>query len=144
MKNLPVYTDEDSQPIAREFIAERNSLRRFLAGLTATTFGVLVTLHPHEFPSIWCACLYLASVLLNAISVVTFIISIFGRYQGLLAEGDEVDMQNAAIMSGEEYNQPKHKLAKLFKICSCVGLYSYILAILAACGYIILDIFICG
>ena len=138
--DVPIASDESLQQTANEYINERNSLRRFLAGLTATTFGVLVALHPHTFTPTCGRYWYMASVLLNAISVLSFIVSIFGRYRGLYAEGSELVKQNAATLSGGEYSQSTYKDAKLYAICTKIGLYTYILAIISACVYIVLDI----
>ena len=68
-----VLPDETSKETQEEFYRERNSLRRFLVGIIATTFGVLVALHPNVYASImgrWC---YVISVIANALSLLFFI-----------------------------------------------------------------------
>lgn len=131
---------ETSANTAKELVKEINSLRRFLAGLTATTFGVLVALHPDKFSSSLCGGFYAASVIANALSVICFISSLFGQYWGLIEKGTNQEREERAEWRGEDYTPKKMKYAGRFRVYSIIGIGSYIIAILSSCTYIILEV----
>lgn len=131
---------ETSADIAKELVKEINSLRRFLTGLTATTFGVLVALHPNEFSSSLCGGFYAASVIANALSVICFISSLFGRYWGLIEKWVNQFGEECADLRGEDYTPKKQKCVWRFRVYSMMGIGSYIIAILSSCIYIILEV----
>ena len=135
-----ILPNETPQDIKEKFYSEKNSLRRFLVGITATTFGVLVALHPNEYDSTvgrWC---YVISVISNAISLIFFIGSLFGRYWMLLEKGINLDKQYAAAWQGTDYEPVELKFSKIFCCLSILGLCFYLLAILAACIFIIIEV----
>lgn len=123
-----------------EFYNERNSLRRFLTGLTATTFGVLVALHPISFSSVACGILYMVSVILNAISVLSYIGSLFGRYYGLIEEGKNLAEEPFETTPYIKQDSKKDKYAWRFPLYTKIGTYAYICTILSSCIYIILEV----
>ena len=137
------WSEETSADTAKELINEKNSLRRFLAGLTATTFGVLVALHPNEFTSQLCGWFYVSSVIANALSVICFISSLFGRYWGLIEKGANQAGEERANWRGDDYIPKKMKCAGRFRVYSIIGIASYIIAILSSCTYIILGVCAC-
>lgn len=123
-----------------EFFNERNSLRRFFVGLIATTFGVLVALHPHDYVSTasrWC---YVISVIANAISLFFFIGSLFGRYRMLYEKGINEANQLESAMHGKDYKPIKLPYAERFSIFAKLGLFLYICAIVVACLFIVLEV----
>lgn len=129
----PQFTEE-------RFFTERNSLRRYLVSITATTFGVLVALHPSEFVfriSRWC---YVVSVIANAGSLIFFIVSLFGRYFMLKEEGINHERMSAAAMRGSDYAPQKYKYTNIFHKCAILGLLFYLLAIVAACVFIVPEV----
>lgn len=134
------WSAETSADTAKELVKEINSLRRFLAGLTATTFGVLVALHPNEFSSSWCGGFYTASVIANALSVICFISSLFGQYWRLIEKGTNQAREEQADWKGEEYTPKKMKFAWRFGAYTIIGITSYIIAILSSCTYIIFEV----
>ncbi len=134
------WSEETSADTAKELTQEKNSLRRFLAGLTATTFGVLVALHPNEFSSQTCGILYAISVVANAISVLAFIGSLFGRYWKLAEKGFNQENGLIADLQGKEYNDIKMKFPHRFTVYSIIGLGSYVIAIISSCMYIVLEV----
>lgn len=134
------WGEETSADTAKELVKEINSLRRFLAGLTATTFGVLVALHPDKFSSSLCGGFYAASVIANALSVICFISSLFGRYWGLIEKGTNQEGEERAEWGGRDYTPIKMKYAWRFRIYSMIGIITYIVAVLSSCIYIILEV----
>lgn len=135
-----VLPDETSKETQEEFYRERNSLRRFLVGIIATTFGVLVALHPNVYTSImgrWC---YVISVIANALSLLFFIGSLYGRYFMLIEKWKNIDTQFESAMHGIEYKPVKLKFAKIFSISAILGLFFYLLAVVAACIFIVLEV----
>lgn len=134
------WSEETSADTAKELNLEVNSLRRFLAGLTATTFGVLVALHPNEFSSQCSGIVYAISVVANAISVLAFIGSLFGRFWNLIEKGVNQKNESIADFQGKEYNGIKMKFPHRFKIYSLIGLGSYVIAIISSCVYIVLEV----
>lgn len=134
------WSEETSADTAKELTQEKNSLRRFLAGLTATTFGVLVALHPNEFSSSLCGGFYAASVIANALSVICFISSLIGRYWGLIEKWSNQFGEECADLRGEDYTPKKQKCVWRFRVYSMIGIGSYIVAILSSCTYIILEV----
>lgn len=136
----PILPDKSSSELAEALITEKNSLKRFFAGLTATTFGVLVALHPDNFSSQVCGWIYVSAVVANAISVLFFISSLFGRYRGIIADGISLQHHLTAVMRGEDYSHNVNKLVKRFKYYSICGIIFYVIAILASCTYIVLKV----
>ena len=129
------------QDVADELKQEKNSLRRFLTGLTATTFGVLVALHPHEFSSDVHGWFYASSVIANAFSVVFFICSLYGRTKGLIEEGTNIEARTIARFQGkEEANEVKSRFPNRFVLYEKLGLALYLIAVAASCTYIILEV----
>ena len=133
-------TDESTQDILNELYKEKHSLRRFLAGITATTFGVLVALHPSLCKSSWSSWFYVSSVIANALSVIFFIGSLFGRYQMLKHRG--IIQQNEAIaeMQGQIPPEEENKCAGRFKFYVIAGLTWYGIAIFCSCVFIVLEV----
>lgn len=132
--------NETPQEVKEKFYSEKYSLRRFLVGITSTTFGVLVALHPNEYYSIagrWC---YVISVIFNAISLIFFIGGLFGRYWMLIEKGTNLDKQYAAAMQGVDYKPVEFKFTKIFSMLSILGLCFYLLAVLVACIFIVLEV----
>ena len=136
------WSAETSADIAKELINEKCSLRRFFAGLTATTFGVLVALHPNEFTSQICGWFYVRSVIANALSVVCFISSLFGRYWGLIEKGTNQAEKERSDWRGAVFTPKKMKCAWRFRVYSMAGIGFYMIAILLSCTYILLEV--CG
>ena len=134
------WSEETSADTAKELTQEKISLRRFLAGLTATPFGVLVALHPEKFSSSLCGGFYAASVIANALSVICFISSLFGRYWGLIEKGTNQEGEERAEWGGGDYTPKKMKYAWRFRVYSIIGIGFYIIAILSSCTYIILEV----
>lgn len=134
------WSEETFADTAKELNLEVNSLRRFLAGLTATTFGVLVALHPNEFSSQCSGIVYAISVVANAISVLAFIGSLFGRYWKLAEKGFNQENGLIADLQGKEYNDIKMKFPHRFTVYSIIGLGSYVIAIISSCMYIVLEV----
>ena len=132
--------DETLQDTLSAINEEKNSLRRFLAGITATTFGVLVALHPGFCASSWSSWFYVSSVIANAFSVIFFIGSLFGRYQMLKHRG--IKQQNEAIaeMQGQIPPEEDNKCAGRFKFYVIAGLTSYGIAIICSCVFIVLEV----
>lgn len=135
-----MQSDKDLEMAINSFYNERNSLRRFLTGLTATTFGVLVALHPKEFASYLSGDMYIVSVVLNAVSVISFIISTFGRYFMLKNAVQNQEMMMSSAMQGKKYVPANNKCAKAFGTCSIIGIYSYMLAIIISCVFLIVEV----
>jgi hypothetical protein len=136
----PILPDKSPSELAETLIIEKNSLRRFFAGLTATTFGVLVALHPDNFSSQACGWVYVSAVVANAISVLFFISSLFGRYRGIISDGINLQNHLTAVMRGEDYSPNVGKRGKRFKYYSICGIIFYVSAILASCTYIVLKV----
>ena len=64
-----IGTDYNTLKESREsFLDERNSMRRFLAGIAATTFSIFVALHPQELMDNWLGWIYIVCVVLNAVA----------------------------------------------------------------------------
>lgn len=70
MTTPPILPDKSLSELAEALITEKNSLRRFFAGLTATTFGVLVALHPDNFSSQACGWVYVSAILASCTYIV--------------------------------------------------------------------------
>lgn len=134
------WSAETSADTAKELVIEINSLRRFLAGLTATTFGVLVALHPNEFSSSICGWFYAASVIANALSVICLISSLFGQYWRLIEKGTNQAGEERADWRGDDYTPKKMKYAWRFRVYFMVGIGSYIIAILSSCIFVVLEV----
>ena len=131
---------KSTQDVLDELKQEKNSLRRFLTGLTATTFGVLVALHPHEFSSGVHGWFYASSVITNALSVVFFICSLYGRTKGLIEEGTNIEVRTSARLQGKEANEVKSRFPNRFMFYERLGLALYLIAVAASCTYIILEV----
>lgn len=131
-------SDADTLKEVREsFLKERNSLRRFLAGIAATTFSIFVAFHPQELTANWLGWLYISCVVLNAISIIAFIFSAFGRTQELYESMIFKYEREDAAWHNREMREIKTKNPKRFAWYMLIGLFSYIFAVLAACGYLI-------
>lgn len=133
-----IGTDYDTLIESREsFLNERNSMRRFLAGIAATTFSIFVALHPQELTANWLGWIYIVCVILNAISIISFIYSSFGRSEELYEHMRVEYIREAAAWTNSEMHELKTKDPKRFSICMQIGLLAYIFSIAAACGYLI-------
>jgi len=119
------------------FLNERNSMRRFLAGIAATTFSIFVALHPQEITTNWLGWLYIACVLLNAISILSFIFSTFGRTIELNEKMTFENERESAAWANREMREIKTTNPKRFSYYMLIGLISYLLSVVAACGYLI-------
>lgn len=119
------------------FLNERNSMRRFLAGIAATTFSIFVALHPQELTTNWLGWLYVACVVLNAVSIICFVSCSFGRSEELYENMRfEYERENAA-WHNREMQELKTKNPKRFSLYMQIGLLAYIFSIVVACGYLI-------
>lgn len=132
-----VLPDESISEIDKELILEKSSLRRFLTGLTATTFGVLVALHPKSL-NWW----YVSAIVLNAISTLFFIASLFGRYRRLCDKKKEVTHQASTAFGYTDSSYENAKWAKRFHIYTIIGITAYIFVIITSCIYIILEMIV--
>jgi hypothetical protein len=132
--------DETLQDTLSAINEEKNSLRRFLAGITATTFGVLVALHPSLCASSWSSWFYVSSVIANAFSVIFFICSLFGRYRMLIHKGMRQQNEAIAEMQGQYPPKEENKYAGRFKFYVIGGLTSYGIAIICSCVFIVLEV----
>lgn len=133
-----IDTDNNTSKEVREsFVRERNSLRRFLAGMATTTFSIFVTLHPQDLASDWVGWVYIACVVLNASSIIFFVCSVFGRtkelYESAVYENDKV----LAEFQGREVRERKTKHSNRFTWYMRIGLSAYVLAVVAAIVYLI-------
>ena len=135
-----IQSDNSSEDPSNDLIIEKNSLRRFLVGVTATTFGVLVALHPNTFASKMCCWLYVISVISNALSLVFFIGSLFGRYRNLKEKCTNQNKRFEAAMQGINFFQAQPKFPGIFRFCSILGLFFYIIAIITSCIFITMEI----
>lgn len=135
------WSAETSIDTTKELVQEIYSLRRFLAGLTATTFGVLVALHPNGFSSLFCGGFYAAAVIANAVSVICYICILFERYWRLTEKGTNQAREERADWRGEDYTLKKMECTWRFRVYSMVGIGFYIIAILSSCIYIILEVY---
>jgi hypothetical protein len=142
MTKVPILPDENSKELNEALQIEKNNLRKFFAGLTATTFGVIVALHPSGFNNNFSGWFYIVCVILNALSAILLIGSLFGRYMNLREKGHNLSNEISSVF-GAQNEEPKHdKFAKQFHIYAIVGIFSYIFSIVSACVYLILDM--CG
>lgn len=121
------------------FREEQNSLRRYLAGLTATTLGVLTALHPQDIASNWIGWLYVASIITNAVSTIFFLFSLFGRSKELKKKLDDDFVKNTAMYSGKDYNLKQSHFTQRFTLYMNAGIICYILTILLMCTYIVFE-----
>lgn len=119
------------------FLNERNSVRRFLAGIAATTFSIFVALHPQGLTTNWLGWLYIACVVLNAVSIICFVYSSFGRSEELYENMRFEYEREAAAWTNREMRVLKTKNPKRFSFCMQIGLFAYIFSIVVACGYLI-------
>lgn len=133
-----IDTDNNTSKEVREaFVHEQNALRRFLAGIAATTFSVFVALHPQELFPDWVGWAYIVCVVSNAFSIMFFIFSAFGRtkqlYESCLYEYEK----NNAEFQGREIRERKAKYPNRFTWYMHCGLISYGLAVITAIVYLI-------
>lgn len=138
-KNIQIIgTDHNTLKETKEsFLAERNSMRRFLAGISATTFSIFVALHPQEITIGWLGWIYIVCVILNAISIICFIYSSFGRSEELYENMRYKNEREAAAWSNREMRELNPKNPKRFSLCTQIGIFAYIFSIASACGYLI-------
>lgn len=139
--SLPISSDKDKvSEYSRLYAEERNSLRKFLAGIVAATFGVLVALHPTSVSSMWTGWLYVGSIIANALSIIFLMFSTFGRCFGL--KNMYINEMRVVVedMTGLNLGRKKSAFPSRFKWYTIVGIISYLVAIMLSCAYIILEI----
>lgn len=138
-----IDTDNNTLKEVREaLVEERNSLRRFLAGMAATTFSVFVALHPQDLAADWIGWVYIICVVLNALSIILFIFSTFGRTKELYENASLEYEEAAAKFQGRDIEEQKINNTKRFTWYIYIGLTAYILAVLAACVYLVGEILV--
>ncbi len=137
MVNNTSSTNETMQQSVEDFNEEKYSLRRFLVGITATTFGVLVALHPNTFTSNASRWLYVISIVANALSLVLLIASLSGRYFMLREKGYKLEKDPLSINQSET-NYPKY--SRVFKPCAILGISFYVLSIVLSCSFIFIEV----
>ena len=142
MSKVSILPNESPKDIECAIQYEKNNLRKFFAGLTATTFGVIVALHPNVLSNSVSGWFYVLSVILNALSAILLIGSLFGQYKKLKENWYNVSDQIRSTFSGKEENPKYDKYAKRFHLYAIIGIIFYIFSILSACTYLVLDI--CG
>lgn len=139
----PIDSDENnSSKYIEAFIKERNTLRRFLAGLTATTLGVLTALHSHNMTLNWTGWLYVGSILSNACSVIFLLCSLFGQSKNLKIEAQNACLREWSMYSGKEYEPIQSLFSQRFTYYTYIGVVSYIIAILLMCAYVVSEMVI--
>ena len=124
------------------FINERNTLRRFLAGLTATTLGVLTALHPHDITVHWTGWLYVGSILSNACSVISLLCSLFGQSKKLKCEAQNAYLIEWSRWSGKEYDPIQSLFPQRFTYYTYIGVVFYVLSILLMCAYVVSEMIV--
>ena len=133
-----IGTDYNTLKESREsFLDERNSMRRFLASIAATTFSIFVALHPQELMDNWLGWIYIVCVVLNAVSIICFIYSAFGRSEELYDNMRFEYERESAAWTNREMRELKTNNPKWFSLYVRIGLFAYISSIVAACGYLI-------
>lgn len=139
--SLPISSDKDKVgEYSRLYAEERNSLRKFLAGIVAATFGVLVALHPTSISTMWTGWLYIGCIVANALSLIFLMFSTFGRYFGLRNMYMNEMRKVAEDMTGMDLGREKSAFPLRFKWYTVAGIISYIVAIVLSCAYIVLEI----
>lgn len=139
--SLPIGIDKDIiGETSTALIEKRESLRSSLTGIIAATFGALVALHPSNYSSECCAWLYVAAVVVNAISLTFSICSLFGRYKRLLNKYDNVLKDVAEDITGLNLGRKKEWCPQRFGYYTKISLTSYLVAIILLCIYMVMDV----
>lgn len=139
--SLPIGIDKDViGETSKALIEKRESLRSSLTGIIAATFGALVALHPDDYDSKCCAWLYVAAVVVNAISLIFSIFCLFGRYKGLQNKFDNVLKETTEDMIGLSLERKKEWCPQRFGYYMKIGLINYIIAIILLCIYMVMDV----
>lgn len=143
MTTLPIDSDgNNAYKLNNAFIEERNALRKFLAGLTATTFGVLTALHPQNITAVWTGWLYVGAVLSNACSAIFLLFSLFERCMELKQKTDNACKRNRSVCFGKGYEPIRGSFHRRFSFCVKIGVVCYILAILMMCAYVVSEMIV--
>lgn len=136
------FDGNNSSKYIDAFIKERNTLRRFLTGLTATTLGVLTALHPHNITVHWTGWLYVGSILTNACSVISLLCSLFGQRNKLKCEAQNACLRELSMWSGKEYDPIQRLFPQRFTYYTYIGVMFYVLSILLMCAYVVSEMVI--